>query len=71
MGWGEVGWGGVRGGKNPGLGYPMSSHDTHTVANDTPVGTNPGPHDPIGAIFPVVNLEGWQNALQESRPVNM
>ena len=38
VGWGEVGWGGVggvRGGNNHHLGYPMSSHDAHTVANDT------------------------------------
>ena len=44
MGWGGtgrggwVGWGGVGGGKNHPLGHPMSSHDTHTVANDTAVG---------------------------------
>ena len=40
-GWGGVGWGevgGVGGGKNYPLGHPMSSHDAHTVANDTPVG---------------------------------
>ena len=45
-GWGETGRGGVRwggvggvkGGKNYPLGHPMSSHDAHTVANDTPVG---------------------------------
>ena len=40
--WGRVGWGGCMGwaggGKNPCLGHPMSSHDAHTVANDTPVG---------------------------------
>ena len=35
--WGGVG-GWVAGGKNPLLGYPMSSHDAHTVANDTSVG---------------------------------
>ena len=40
VGWdGEGGgWGGVGGGKNHPLGHPMSSHYTHTVANDTPVG---------------------------------
>ena len=39
-GWGGTGWrgwGGVRGGKNSYLGCPMDSHDTHTVANNTPV----------------------------------
>ena len=30
--------GGEGGGKNYPLGYSMSSHDAHTVANDTPVG---------------------------------
>ena len=36
----EVGQGGVdgvEGVKNHPLGHPMSSHDAHTVANDTPV----------------------------------
>ena len=37
-GWGKVGWGEVGGGKNPHLGHPMSSHDIHTVANNTSVG---------------------------------
>ena len=39
--WGGVGRGGVGGdggGKKPPLGHSMSSHDAHTVANDTPVG---------------------------------
>ena len=36
VGW--LGWGGVRGGKNNQFGHPMSSHDAHTVANDTIVG---------------------------------
>ena len=36
VGWG--GMGGVGGGKNHPLGHPMSSHEAHTVANDTPVG---------------------------------
>ena len=31
-------WGGMGVGKNPRLGHPMSSHDDHTVANETPVG---------------------------------
>ena len=35
---GGVGQGGVGGGKNHHLGHPMSSHDAHTVANDTIVG---------------------------------
>ena len=36
---GGVEWvGGVGGGKKPCLGYSMSSHDAHTVANNTPVG---------------------------------
>ena len=38
VGLGGVGWGGVGGGKNHHLGHPMSSHDSHTVANDTIVG---------------------------------
>ena len=45
MGWavgqvgvGREGVGGVGGGKNHTLGHPMSSHDAHTVANNTPVG---------------------------------
>ena len=36
-----VGWGGTGregGGKNHPQGHPMSSHDVHTVANNTPVG---------------------------------
>ena len=36
-GWGVVGQGGVGGIKNLHLGHLMSSHDAHTVANDTPV----------------------------------
>ena len=38
VGWGGVGgvgWCGVEGGKYYCLGHPMSSHDAHTVANDT------------------------------------
>ena len=45
VGWGGVGGGagaggmdGVGGGKNHYLGQPMSSHNVHTVANDTIVG---------------------------------
>ena len=41
VGWGGVIWGGVGGmggSKNHPLGHPMSSHDAHTVAKDTPVG---------------------------------
>ena len=38
VGWGGVGRGGVGGGKNHPLGHPMSSHDAHTVANNTTVG---------------------------------
>ena len=52
-GWGGwVGWGGVGGGKNHLLGHPMSSHDAHTVDNDTPVG-----HIAIGSKsrFPLPN----------------
>ena len=33
---GRSGWGGRW--KNHPVGHPMSSHDAHTVANDTPVG---------------------------------
>ena len=58
MGWGGVGWGGVDGvgdGKNHCLGHPMSSHDAHTVANDTIVGpivtgSKPRSHCPMGAL---------------------
>ena len=35
---GEGGVGGEGGGKNHCLGHHMSGHDTHTVANNTPVG---------------------------------
>ena len=79
----EVGWGGVEGGKNLRLGHPMSSHEAHTVADDTPVGhivsgrlgANPGPTAQLapsmGVIVPVVTFEGQQNTLQKSRPVNI
>ena len=72
------------GGKNHPWGYSMSSHDTHTVANDTSVGqTNPGRQweqiqvptaqlaPSMGAIVPALSLEGRQNAPQKSRPVNI
>ena len=58
----------------------MSSHDAHTVANDTsvglvPSGANPGPHcqlaPSVGVIVPAVSLEGRQNAPHKSRPVNI
>ena len=53
----------------------MSSHDAHTVANNTPVGADTGPHCPIGApmgpIVPAMTLEGRQNALEKSRPVSI
>ena len=55
----------------------MSNHDAHTMAYATPVGHR-GSGSPttqlapsISAIFQVVTLEGWQNALQESRPANI
>ena len=35
---GQGGVGGVGGGKNHPLEHPMSSHDAHTMVNDTPVG---------------------------------
>ena len=35
---GQGGVGGVGGGKNPCLGRSMSSHNAHTVANDSSVG---------------------------------
>ena len=35
------------------------------------VGAILGPHQPVGAIVPVVILEAWKNALQESRLVNI
>ena len=38
MGSDGVGWGGVEHSRNPCLGHSISSHDAHTVANDTPLG---------------------------------
>ena len=76
-----MGWGGVGGGKNHHLGHPMSSHDTHTVANDIILGhivsgsKHPGPTAQLAssmvAIVPAVTLEGLQNAFHKSRPVNI
>ena len=51
--WGGVG--GVIGGKNYHLGHPMSSHDAHTVANDTVVGPIVGgskPRSPLPNWYP-------------------
>ena len=70
---------GVVGGvKNPCLGHPMSSHEAHTVANDTPVGhivSGSKSRSPLPIwylpIVPAVTLEGHQNALHKSRPVNI
>ena len=60
--------------------------DVHTVANNTSVGhTTSGPHSQweqiqvptvqlapsMAPIVPVVTLEGQQNALEKSRPVNI
>ena len=68
-----VGWGGVGGGKNPHLGHPMNSHETHTVTNDTIVGHSQWEQIQVptaqlvpsmSAIVPAVTLEGRQNALQ-------
>ena len=55
MGGMGIGVGGEGGGKNHRLGHPISSHDAHTVANDTVVspivrGANSDPHCPIGAL---------------------
>ena len=36
--WGGIGQGGWSRWQNPHLQYPISSHDTHTIANVTPVG---------------------------------
>ena len=52
---GRRGVGGMGGGKNHPLGHPMSSHDAHTVANNTPVGHTSSEskyrsHCPIGAL---------------------
>ena len=63
-------------------GTPMSNHDTHTMANDRPVGhiasqweqtqVPTGQMAPsMGAIVPAMTFEGWQNALEKSRPVNI
>ena len=38
VGWDGDGLGGVGGGNNHRLGHRMSSHDAHTVTNDTIVG---------------------------------
>ena len=75
-GMGQGGTGGVGGGKNHPLGHPMSSHDTQTVANNTPVGhTASGSkyRSPLSnyPIAPAVTLEGQQNAHEKSRPVNI
>ena len=78
-GWveGAVAWGGMRGGKNRLFGHPMSSHDAHTLANDTPLGhiVSGVPTAQLvpsmGAIVLAVTLEGRQNAFQKSRPVNI
>ena len=73
-----LGWGCVGGSKNFHLGHPMISYDAHTGNNALPVSqwkqtqfltTQLAPS--IGAIVPVLTLEGWQNALQESRPINI
>ena len=80
-----VGQGGVGGSKNHPLGHPMghpmSSHEAHTVANNTPVGhiasgSGSKYRSPtvqlvpyMGPIVPAVTLEGRQNALHKSRPV--
>ena len=68
------------GGKNHRLGYPMSSHGTHTVANDTIVGhivsgsklrfPLPNWHPPWVSLL-AVSLEGQLNALHKSKPVNI
>ena len=83
MGWGGVewnGWGGVGGEKKICLGRPMSSHDTHTVANDTPVnhrvsGSKPRLHCPIGVLHwchcSSCDFGRSENALQKSRTVNI
>ena len=81
---GKVGWHGwslVGGGKNHCLGHPISSHVAHTVANDTPVGhtvSGSKSRSPtaqlapsMGAIVPAMTLDGRQNALQKSKPVNI
>ena len=80
MEWGGVG--GVGGDKNHPLGHPMSSHDAYTVANNI---CTSGPHSQweqiqvptvqlapsMGPIVPAMTLEGWRNALEKSRPVNL
>ena len=67
------------------LGYPWSSHDTHTMAHASLVGhrgsgsnirSPPTQLVPsIGIMVPVVILvvilEDWQNSLQESRLINI
>ena len=63
------GWGRVGSGKSLRLGHPMSSHDAHTVANDSSEPrsrwdqTQPNWCPPRGAVVPAVTLEGWENAL--------
>ena len=57
-GWGGVGQGGVGGlggGKNHPLGHSMSSHDAHTVANDTivrPIVSGSKPRSPLPKWHP-------------------
>ena len=74
---GRRGWvGEVGGGKNPYLGHPMSSHDIHTVANDTLVshkvsGSEPRSPTPnwCPPLIPLFQLWHWRigkNALQKA-----
>ena len=77
MGWAAE-WGGMGGGKNHRFGHPMSSHDAHTVANDTIMGhivSGIKPRSPLPnwcpAIVPAVTLEDQKIALHKSRPVNI
>ena len=83
MGGGEgwVGWGGAGGAggsKNFCLGHPKSSHDAHTVTNDTPVGhivSGCKPRSPLPIWcpqwVPLFQPCLWQNSLEKSRPVNI
>ena len=58
---GKAGQGRVGGGKNScwdTLGATMMQTMPHWWATES-MRTNPGPHRQIGAIVPVVTLEGW------------
>ena len=72
---GGAGWGGKW--QKPPLGAAMTPTQRPVTCQlaTYPVGANPGPTAQVapsmGAIVPAMSLEGRQNALQKSRPVNI